>query len=64
MILDIENLKNMESTEQQLSLEMLWATVKECEDKVTKTEKELQKEEKKMGNIQKKVRFKESKLNL
>lgn len=54
----------MESTEQQLSLEMLWATVKECEDKVTKTEKELQKEEKKMGNIQKKVRFKESKLNL
>lgn len=64
MILDIENLKNMESTEQQLSLEMLWATVKECEDKVTKTEKELQKEEKKMGNIQKRVRFKESKLNL
>ena len=54
-ILDIENLKNMESKEEQLSLELLWATVKECEGKVAKTNESLNKEERRIAAIQRKV---------
>ncbi|XP_011410337.2 PREDICTED: structural maintenance of chromosomes protein 6-like [Amphimedon queenslandica] len=52
---DIENLKNMESREEQLSLELLWATVKECEEKVARTRESLNREERKMASIQRKL---------
>lgn len=57
VFLDIENLKNMESKERQLSLELLWATVKECEEKVARTTESLNREERKMASIQRKVRI-------